>query len=618
MNYDDVISQYNSQVKELSARYESVRFEDVHPCLFRFLSGNSLSIPSGANKVPKKGERNSLAESAEPTNSASSKTRLQTPRTALDIGAGSGRDSAWFAQQGYDVVAVEPSPLLMEEAKERHPQKNIHWLQDKMPDLHKTIRMGMSYDLILLSAVWMHIQPQDRPRVFRKLVSLLKPGGVIAISLRNGPHRIAESTYPVSALELEKLAVQHGLFVAAKETGEDRLGRQDVTWQTVLLQLPDDGTGALPLLRQIITKDRKSSTYKLALLRCLVRIADSAAGLARFTGDDTVAIPMGLVALFWIRMFKPLIEQDIPQATDRRGLGFVKAPFNQLRVVSPFELKVGGVFEGDTASALHRALKDAADTIRKMPATYITYPNSEEPVFKVDGRTASHSAGSATFTGITSEYLWSFGEMTIPLNIWHALVRYAHWIEPSLLFEWSELMQQYAQSRGIDIRLDQLMNALKWLDPERDTNMVRTIVQNNIADGIPAHCIWSGETIKKTFAVDHCFPFSAYPCNDLWNLLPTKAKVNLAKSDKLVTSDTLAEARDRMETWWQNAYFRSERLENRLYADRFRREALASLPLEVDERYPDAFFESLFEAILLKRVFLKQNQNLPDWRLHTL
>ncbi|HMO22010.1 MAG TPA: hypothetical protein PKC98_13720, partial [Candidatus Melainabacteria bacterium] len=64
MNYDDVISQYNSQVKELSARYESVQFEDVHPCLFRFLSGNSLSIPSGANKVPEKGERNTLAESA--------------------------------------------------------------------------------------------------------------------------------------------------------------------------------------------------------------------------------------------------------------------------------------------------------------------------------------------------------------------------------------------------------------------------------------------------------------------------------------------------------------------------------------------------------------------------
>src|SRR5690606_22691127 len=97
----------------------------------------SLSKSTGAGKIQEKAEREIPAESAEAADSTRSKTRLQTTRTALDIGAGSGRDSAWFAQQGYDVVAVEPSPLLMEEAKERHPHKNIHWLQDKMPDLHK-------------------------------------------------------------------------------------------------------------------------------------------------------------------------------------------------------------------------------------------------------------------------------------------------------------------------------------------------------------------------------------------------------------------------------------------------------------------------------------------------
>ena len=31
--------------------------------------------------------------------------------TVLDVGAGSGRDAAWFAAQGHDVIAVEPSSL---------------------------------------------------------------------------------------------------------------------------------------------------------------------------------------------------------------------------------------------------------------------------------------------------------------------------------------------------------------------------------------------------------------------------------------------------------------------------------------------------------------------------
>jgi protein-L-isoaspartate O-methyltransferase len=31
------------------------------------------------------------------------------PGAVLDIGAGTGRDAAWFARQGHDVIAVEPS-----------------------------------------------------------------------------------------------------------------------------------------------------------------------------------------------------------------------------------------------------------------------------------------------------------------------------------------------------------------------------------------------------------------------------------------------------------------------------------------------------------------------------
>jgi hypothetical protein len=35
----------------------------------------------------------------------------------------------------------------------------------------------------------------------------------------------------------------------------------------------------------------------------LVRIADSATGLVEDVGDDTVAVPLGLAALYWIRAF---------------------------------------------------------------------------------------------------------------------------------------------------------------------------------------------------------------------------------------------------------------------------------------------------------------------------
>jgi hypothetical protein len=75
------------------------------------------------------------------------------------------------------------------------------------------------------------------------------------------------------------------------------LGRGEVHWIHVALRVPDDGTGALPLLRHVILNDDKSSTYKLALLRALCRVADGAAGFSRDHDDEFVSVPLGLSRL---------------------------------------------------------------------------------------------------------------------------------------------------------------------------------------------------------------------------------------------------------------------------------------------------------------------------------
>jgi hypothetical protein len=93
----------------------------------------------------------------------------------------------------------------------------------------------------------------------------------------------------------------------------------------------------LPLLRHVILNDDKSSTYKLGLLRTVCRIADGSAGLARDYNDTHVAIPLGLVALTWIRLYKPLLAGGFPQNPSNQGydrLGFVKPAFRRLSTVS--------------------------------------------------------------------------------------------------------------------------------------------------------------------------------------------------------------------------------------------------------------------------------------------
>src|SRR3954471_9693571 len=120
--------------------------------------------------------------------------------------------------------------------------------------------------------------------------------------------------YPIDAAEVETLAVEHGLSIRANSQSEDHPGRGEAAWTTLVLELPDDVTGALPLLRGIFLDDRKPGTYKLALVRVLVRIADQSAALARHAADH-VEVPLVLVAFYWLRMFKALIAA----ATRRRA-----------------------------------------------------------------------------------------------------------------------------------------------------------------------------------------------------------------------------------------------------------------------------------------------------------
>ncbi len=209
------------------------------------------------------------------------------PGTVLDIGAGSERDAAWFSAQGYDAIAVEPSHGMRSTGQHLHPDPRIRWINDQLPELSILGPLGISFDVVMLTAVWQHVPPSQRDRAFRKVAALVRSGGLLAISLRSGPSPAGSEMYPVSLGEIERLARNHGFAVEKVEQAADQQGRRDISWTSVALWLPDDGTGALPLLRHVILNDQKSATYKLGLLRALCRAADGSAGMVQDAGDDT-------------------------------------------------------------------------------------------------------------------------------------------------------------------------------------------------------------------------------------------------------------------------------------------------------------------------------------------
>ena len=373
------------------------------------------------------------------------------PAAVLDVGAGSGRDAAWFAAKGYEVVAVDPSATMLAEARQRHPASRVSWIRDCLPSLDRVVGRGLSYDVILLNAVWMHVRPDKRQRAFRKLISHLKPGGLIIFALRVGGNDAADGMFPSSAAEIESLARRHGAMVLAGNATPDSLGRPGTRWEQVALQLPDDGTGALPLLRHIILNDRKSSTYKLGLLRAVARAADSAPGMAHHDDGKAVIVPLGLVALNWLRLYKPLVNAGLRQRHGRydvTNLSFIQKGWHAISDVAAFDLRVGRSFSGREAQGLHEALQKAATTIVEMPITHMTLPGSNDQVFGARKPEKSKAPRSIL---IDREYLAQFGDLRVPAHLWNSLMRHDAWIEPALVAEWIKLMSDWAAKQGVEL-----------------------------------------------------------------------------------------------------------------------------------------------------------------------
>ena len=565
----DPIEAYNALAEALSAQYEA-----LDPAA---LLGPVLDlIPDGASRL------------------------------ALDVGAGSGRDGAWLASKGYAVVAAEPSEGMRTIGMSIHPE--LRWIDDRLPSLQAVHGLELAYDLVLMGAVWMHVKPTDRPRAFRKVTALLKPGGLLILSLRHGPPPPDRPMYDTTAGEIEALARSHGMMIYRSLERPDELGRSDVSWTHMAIGMPDDGSVGLPLVRGLILGDAKSSTYKLGLLRAVAKAADTASALAipHATEPDTVLIPMGLVALNWIRMYLPLVSAGLPQAPNNRGpdgLAFAGEGFRKLMAlgVQPSDLRIGAAFTGERASAVIAALNEARATIIKNPVRYATLPNAQAQIFTASG-TLGRPSGAFM---LTPDLLKGWGQLSVPGALWRTLVRMGTWVEPVLLSEWAALSRRYGQSMGLAIPDGAIEARLVWQEPARDTALARAVTQKRMSGGEPIHCVWSNVPLKGlAFDIDHAMPWSAWPCGDLWNLFPATVAVNQRqKRDRLPTASVLQDARASILDWWDRSWLADPAL-----SQRFEAEAAAALPIN------GSFTpEAAFNGMEWRRLRVQQDQQPPLW-----
>jgi SAM-dependent methyltransferase len=168
----------------------------------------------------------------------------KSPGSVADIGAGSGRDAAWFAGMGHRVVAVEPIDAMRIPAMALHPSPRIEWLDDSLPDLAVLRTRGERFDLLMLTGVWMHLDEAQRNRAMPNLAALAKPRGAIAMMMRHGPVPPGRRMFDVSADETISLAAPFGLHPVVnlhRESTQAANRAAGITW-TVLAFAKAAGT----------------------------------------------------------------------------------------------------------------------------------------------------------------------------------------------------------------------------------------------------------------------------------------------------------------------------------------------------------------------------------------
>lgn len=161
------------------------------------------------------------------------------PSRILDIGAGTGRDAIWLNAAGHSVTAVEPVRAFRHAGAQSDPRREIQWFDGQLPELSCLNGNNAPFDLILLSAVWHHLDPKIHLKALLRISDLTAENGKVVMSLRYGATAKARTGFMVDINELKSYADKAGLFpvMGAQAASTQKENKASgVTWAWIVFQ----------------------------------------------------------------------------------------------------------------------------------------------------------------------------------------------------------------------------------------------------------------------------------------------------------------------------------------------------------------------------------------------
>ncbi|MEA2016966.1 MAG: class I SAM-dependent methyltransferase [Campylobacterota bacterium] len=159
----------------------------------------------------------------------------------LEIGCGSGRDALFMIKNDYDVIGIDGSRNMIEEAIQIHPE-----LKEKL--FHKTLPNDLEFEIkfdgIYSIATFMHLSKDDLEEAILNIYNLLNQNGrfFMSVSLfrddidKNGIDEKGRFFLVLSLEQWIDILEDVGFNILETKTNTDGLNRGGIEWLTVVVQ----------------------------------------------------------------------------------------------------------------------------------------------------------------------------------------------------------------------------------------------------------------------------------------------------------------------------------------------------------------------------------------------
>ena len=160
--------------------------------------------------------------------------RLLSGKTILDFGCGSGRDTKYFLESGFDVTATDGSEELCKSASAYTGIQVKHML---FHDLNE----AACYDGIWACSSILHLSKDDLRIVINKMSKALKPNGIIYTSFKYGNYEGERNgrfftDFTIDAFNEFISDVKNIVIEEYWITRDVRPGREEEKWLNLILR----------------------------------------------------------------------------------------------------------------------------------------------------------------------------------------------------------------------------------------------------------------------------------------------------------------------------------------------------------------------------------------------